>query len=274
MNKIPTDLIKAINDNDLIVFVGAGLSFNFKNVDNQKLEGWSNLVVNILNDLQSKGHEVNDLMPLIKRYDPIKVLDLIESDSELSKKDIYNFIKKFLILSDKNDYDLHKKLFELSKKIITTNYDTAFEEAVPELRRSKAYKGRNYELTKHKDKDAPLLFKLHGCFEDADSMVLFPSNYKNLYENQDRDAEHSLLVLKNIIINKTILFIGVGMGDFQINNIFKEVKRLQREYNQKHFIITNKTLDSTLDFLTPINISNFDEINSIIDELLSIKKKI
>ncbi|MCR9067060.1 MAG: tetratricopeptide repeat protein, partial [Cytophagales bacterium] len=140
------------------------------------------------------------------------------------------------------------------------------------LGKHKAYKGKNYELTTHKDPAAPLLFKLHGCFEEADSMVLFPTNYDNLYANPEPDAEHSLLVLKNIILNKSILFIGTGMGDFQINSIFQEIKKLQGTYNQEHFILTTKTLDSQLDFLTAITIQNHTEISSIIEELIEIKQ--
>ena len=273
MSKIDIELKNAIKENNLVLFVGAGLSFNLVNTQNQQIKGWSNLVACILDDLEKKGYDVGHLIPLLKKYDPIKILDLIESDKTLPKKEIYKYAKDFFELSNTNNLDLQRKLFQLSRKIITTNYDTAFEEADPVLRRNKAYKGKNYELTTHKDKDAVLLFKLHGCSEDADSMILFPSNYRNLYENKERDAEHSLLVLKNIIMNKNILFIGTGMGDFQINNIFSEVKRLQSEYNQKHFIITNKGLDSSLDFLTPITISDFTEIGSIIDELLIIKKE-
>jgi len=230
-------------------------------------------VLQILVNLKEKGHDTGPLLQLIKRYEAIKILELIESDNTLPKKDIFSFTKDFFDLHENhNDYTLHKSLFELSKKIITTNYDTAFERSNSVLQKHKAYKGRNYDLTTHKYPDSPLLFKLHGCYEDPDSMVLFPSQYKNLYNNKDKDAEHSLLVLKNIIINKSILFIGTGMGDFQINNLFSEVKKLQGDYNQMHFIITKSTLDSALNFLTPIKIHDYTEIQSIIDALIKIKK--
>jgi len=272
MITIPIELKNAIHNNQLIVFVGAGLSYNLTNINKQPLKGWGNLVGEVLENLKEKNHDVDALIPLVDKYDPIKILDLIESDNDLPKKEIYNFIKDFLDLSEDNNLQLHQKLFKLSKKIITTNYDCAFEKAIPQLRKNKAYRGKNYELTTHKDPNAVLLFKLHGCFEDADSMVLFPSNYKHLYENSAKDAEHSLLVLKNIIYNNAILFIGTGMGDFQINNIFKAIKELQGEYNQQHFIISNKTLDSSLNFLTALTIKNYSEIDAIVDELLKIKK--
>jgi tetratricopeptide (TPR) repeat protein len=273
MTELPTKLKNAICNNELIVFVGAGLSFNLKNINNQKLQGWSNLVEQILSHLKDKDYDVSDLIPLTKKREPIKILDLLESDNSIPKNEIYDFIKQFLDLNETNDFELHKKIYTLCNKIITTNYDTAFETAVPELRKNKALKGKNYELTKHKDPNASLLFKLHGCFENAGSMVLFPTNYNDLYNNSNRDAEHSLLVLRNIILNKSILFIGAGMGDFQINNIFTEIKNLQGDYNQQHFIITHKPLDSSLAFLTPIYISDHAEIVPIIDNLIAIKNE-
>ena len=273
MFKIPVELRNAICNNELLIFVGAGLSFNLKNMHNQSLKGWSNLVNNILSELKSNGHDVDHLIPLVKKYEPIKVLDLLESDPSIPKKEIYRFVKDYFDLKDDNNLELHKKLYQLSRKIITTNYDTAFETAVNELRKNKAYKGKNYELTTHKDANSALLFKLHGCYEDVDSMVLFPSNYKDLYENTNKDAEHALLVLRNIVLNKSLLFVGTGMGDFQINNIFEEVKVLQGQYNQKHFILTNKPIDSSLKFLTEILITNYSEIDSVVDELLKIKNE-
>ncbi len=273
MTKIPIELKNAICSNQLLVFVGAGLSFNLVNINNQPLKGWSNLVEQILIHLKGKGFETDYLIPVLKKQDPIKVLNLIETDKDIPKTEIYSFIRDFLDLKESNNLELHKKLYKLSKKIITTNYDRAFENAVPELFKNTAYKGKNYELTTHKDPNSSLLFKLHGCFLNADSMVLFPTDYDDLYKNTDRDAKHSLLVLRNIIMNKSILFIGTRMGDFQINNLFNEVKKLQGYYNQKHFIISSKPLDSSLNFLTHIPIKEHSEIEPCIDSLVSLKKE-
>ena len=273
-NIIPIELKNAICENQLIIFVGAGLSYNLININDQQIKGWTNLVEQVLKDLKKNGYDVDHLIPLSSKYDPIKVLDLIELDKNIPKTEIYRFIKGFFDLNDqKNYFELHKKLYKLSKKIVTTNYDTAFEKAIPELRKNKAYKGKNYELITHKDPNAALLYKLHGCFEDIDSMILFPTSYDNLYKNTNRDAEHSLLVLRNIIYNKSILFIGTGMGDFQINNLFKEIKEIQGVYNQKHFIITNKPLDSSLSFLTALPVNQYKEIETIIDNLILIKEE-
>jgi len=275
--QIPRELIQAIEKNELIVFVGAGLSWELKNEQGEQLEGWKNLVVKILLDLEEKGFEVAHLQDLIDRYEPVIVLNLIELDiknNKLPKREIDDFIKKFIHLKKDNDFGLHEKIYQLSNKIITTNYDRAFEITVDALERNTAYKDKPYELNTHKNPRASLLFKLHGCYYHMSSMVLFPSQYDDLYNNPDVTAEHTLSTLKNIIYNKSVLFIGYGMGDFQINNIFSKIKKIQGVYNQTHFIVTKHPLDNRLDFLTPINIKEHNEIPRVINQLLKEKEKI
>ena len=272
---IPPELVQAIQKDDLVIFVGAGLSYELKNRNSQKLGGWNDLVLNVLEHLKFKGHEKADiLIPLVGQFEPIKILELIELSSELPKEEIISFTKDYFDLhEDENDYEIHTSLFQLSKKIITTNYDTSFETSNRQLRKHTAYKGKDFELAAHNLPGKPLLFKLHGCYENGDSMVLFPSGYEDLYNNPQRDAEHTLSVLRNIIYNKSVLFIGAGMGDFQINNLFKSIKELLGSYNQKHFIVTTKQLDSSLSFLTPLMISTHDHILPVIEKLLEVKEQ-
>ena len=271
---IPREIKTAVQDNNLIIFVGAGLSYNLVNKDNQQLKGWKNLVVQLLIDLEKKEYDVTPFKMLLETNEPIDVLNLIEKNSNLPKNEIINFVKDFYSLKVGEDYSLHKNIYKLSNKIITTNYDDAFEMAIPELKNRVAFKGRNYELANlHKAKE-PTLFKLHGCITNGESMVLFPTGYDALYNSENEDAERTLFYLKNLITNKHILFVGCGMGDFQINKIFKGVQQQLGKFNDlKHFIITKEVLGGRLDFLTPIMLSDFSEINDYILELVKIKEE-
>ncbi|MDR1224458.1 MAG: SIR2 family protein [Tannerella sp.] len=277
-NRIPVKLKKAVEDNSLVLFIGAGLSYKFRNENKEIIHGWGNLVTRILDHLEAKGYnDVNRLKPLVGKYDPIVILDLIEKDKSLPKDEVISFVKDFFALSpDENDYTLHRKLCKLSGKIITTNYDNAFENAQPSLVRRTAHIGRDFELSLLHDVHEPVLFKLHGCIVDGLNMVLFPSNYDNLYVHSDEKAERITFGLQNLIFNKTLLFIGCGMGDFQINQILLGVKRLQGRYPRQHFIISKEPVADKLtadSFMEHIPVSDFSEIDGIIDELLRIKEE-
>ena len=270
MINIPSELKKAIEADDLVLFIGAGLSWDLKNTDNESLEGWGKMVKSITSHLITEGYITDELKQICDALEPIETLKILEKKG-ISKREIGGFVKHYFTLRGGNNFSFHKKLFSLSTKIITTNYDKAFEKAIPGLQEIKAYKGKDYELNRVK-KDTVFLFKLHGCIDGIDSMVLFPSDYDSLYDDKGREAEHALHTLRILISNKTFLFIGTGLGDPQINGIFKEINRIQGIYDQEHYIITDKPLENSLNFLTSIKVTSYKEIPEVIDQLLEIKQ--
>ena len=270
MENIPHGLKEAIENDELVLFIGAGLSWDLKNTEGKTLGGWKKMVSSILAFLKDKEYITTEEQQSYDKLEPIKALQRLENN-KIDKRVIGHFVKGYFKLGKENNFSLQEKLYSLSTKIITTNYDRAFEIAFPELQEIKAYKTKDYELNKLK-KDPIFLFKLHGCIEHIDSMVLFPSDYDKLYKSTGREAEHALYALRNLIFNKTFLFIGTGMGDPQITSFFEEIKRTQGIYNQEHFIITFEPLKESLNFLTPIKINDKKEIPGVIDQLLDIKK--
>ena len=270
MIEIPYGLKEAIEADDLVLFIGAGLSWNLKNTENEPLEGWDKMVKSILSHLNEKGYITDEEKQSCDELNPIDTLQRLENN-RIGRREVGEFVKHYFTLKEENDLSFHQKLFSLSTKIITTNYDRAFEKAVPKLQEIKAYKTKDYELNRLK-KDSVFLFKLHGCIEHIDSMVLFPSDYDKLYKSEGREAEHTLYALRNLIFNKTFLFIGTGLGDPQINGIFKEIKRTQGIYNQEHYIITLDSLDDSLNFLTSIQVASHEEIPKVIEQLVEIKQ--
>lgn len=270
---IPKELKKCVEEDKLVVFVGAGLSSKLKNISGNELGNWNNLVSAILDFLEKEEYDVaKSLKALVGQYEPIEILRLIELYEGFPDGKIVSFVKDYFKLDKSNDYGLHEKISNLSNIIITTNYDTAFEEAVPDLKDNKAYKGRDHEILSLQEDNKPKLFKLHGCREDANSMILFPSNYRDLYESNSPQALHALYVLGNLFYGKKLLFIGTRLGDYQINSIFRKIKEFQGSTRKKHFIITTNDISNELKgLLTPIKIDSYSQIPMVIDELLRIR---
>ena len=270
MENIPHGLKEAIEKDELVLFIGAGLSWNLKNTAGNTLGGWEDMVSSILSYLKDKEYITAEEQQSCEKLEPIDALKELKKKG-IDKNIVGDFIKRYFTLGEENNLSLQEDLFKLSTKIITTNYDRAFEIAADELNNNKAYKTRNYEISRLK-KAPVFLLKLHGCIEHIDSMVLFPSDYEELYKSKSQDAKHVLQALRNLIFNKTFLFIGTGLGDHQINSIFKEIKRTQGNYDQGHFIITPNPLNKSLNFLTRIEINDYAEIPSVIKQLLLIKE--
>ena len=271
MENIPHGLKEAIEKDELVLFIGAGLSCELKNTEGKTLGGWKEMVSSMLPFLEDKGYITTEEQKSWEELGPIKALQRLENKG-IDREKIRDFLQGYFTLGKENKFPLQEKLYKLSTKIITTNYDLAFEEAIEKLDKEKAYKGQNKKLSKLLA-DPVFLFKLHGCIEDINSMVLFPSDYRKLYNNHDRDAALALLVFKFLIFSKTFLFIGTGMDEHQIINFFEEIKEIRDSFNQKHYIITTDPLSIPTNFLTSIKISDYNEIPSYIDQLLDIKKE-
>ena len=271
MENIPHGLKEAIENDELVLFIGAGLSWNLKNTEGNTLGGWKEMVSSILSYLKDKEYITAEEQQSCEELGPIKALQRLENN-KIDKRVIGKFVKRYFTLGKENNFSLQEKLYSLSTKIITTNYDLAFEKPIKKLRKEKAYKGQNHKLSKLMG-DPVFLFKLHGCITKIKSLVLFPSDYRKLYNNYDRDAAFTLLAFKFLIFSKTFLFIGTGMDESQIINFFEEIKDIRRFYNQEHYIITTDPLSIPTNFLTPIKINDYAEIPETIDQLVNIKKE-
>ena len=270
MENIPQGLKKAIEKDELVLFIGAGLSCELKNTEGTALGGWKEMVLSMLSYLNKEDYITDEELQSCEELGPIKALQRLENKG-IDREKVRDFLQDYFTLGKENEFPLQEKLYSLSTKIITTNYDLAFEKAIEKLDKEKAYKGQNKKLSKLLA-DPVFLFKLHGCIEDINSMVLFPSDYRKLYNNYDRDAALALLVFKFLIFSKTFLFIGTGMDEHQIINFFEEIKEVRDSFNQKHYIITTDPLSIPTNFLTSIKINDYAEIPSYIDQLLDIKK--
>ena len=271
MENIPQRLKEAIKNDELVLFIGSGLSYELKNTEGTALGGWKEMVSSMLSYLKNKDYITAKEQRFCLKLEPIKALQRLENKG-IDREKVRDFLQGYFTLGKENKFPLQEKLYSLSTKIITTNYDLAFEEAIEGLGQEKAYKTQNKKLSELLA-DPVFLFKLHGCIEDINSMVLFPSDYRKLYNNYDRDAALALLVFKFLIFSKTFLFIGTGMDEHQIINFFEEIKEIRDSFNQKHYIITTDPLSIPTNFLTPIKINDYAEIPSYIDQLLDIKEK-
>ena len=172
MGNIPQRLKEAIKNDELVLFIGSGLSWNLKNTEGKTLGGWKEMVSSILSYLKDKEYITAEEQQSCEELGPIKALQRLENKG-IDREKIRDFLKGYFTLGKENKFPLQEKLYSLSTKIITTNYDLAFEEAIEKLDKEKAYKGQNKKLSELLA-DSVFLFKLHGCIEDINSMVLFP----------------------------------------------------------------------------------------------------
>lgn len=254
--KIEQKIKDAILQNNLVIFAGSGLSSNFN------LPSWKKLVEEVINEIDKK--EFNTLLPVMEMgvMQPIEVLEKIKSEHTTVK----SYIKNNFNVALNNNFEIHKKIIELTGQVITTNYDNAFEIASNNSITPSIYTDE-YNINEIGKNNKPYIFKLHGSFNEPSNCIIFEEHYVKLYNSNNGSIEK----LKTIFSEKTMLFFGFSFNDPDINLIFDSLDKAFGN-NNKHFIITKEPEKfDRFKFLNTIEINDYNEISSYIDVCLKYK---
>ncbi|AZA91019.1 Predicted O-linked N-acetylglucosamine transferase, SPINDLY family [Chryseobacterium nakagawai] len=278
---IDENLKKAIRDNKLVLFIGAGASISLNH------PSWKSLVSGILDDLNSDFSETSDLnFNNLKSYlsngtrSPLDILNKLENDSNNGneykvKAKVYTH-KIFNEFNTNNSLNsnIHKLLWKLSTKIITTNYDHILEHNKPEDRDIDIFGNENSFMTlKAQKDDSKFLYKIHGDFKNPETIILFDSDYKLIYSDNNANQD----ALGDFFKNKTFLFLGFSLSDPFVNELFSKIKRLYNNYPiGNHFIFSTSVSNDFSQFdVKQIKIDDWkDSLETYLNELIKIKSEI
>ena len=142
------ELIDNAKEKKLIIFIGAGLSTNCG------LPNWNDLVIEILNEKKEYIEKADILKDSIEVFGALEVLEKIKEH----KKHIYDVFDKKLSVKI-NDSNLHKLLGKISRKFITTNFDSIIEFSLNI--NTVILKDSNYKL-QQLDTAEEYVLKIHG----------------------------------------------------------------------------------------------------------------
>ena len=99
--------------------------------------------------------------------------------------------------------------------IITTNYDKLLEQVFKEF---SVLIGQDNLLVAN-SLNIFEIYKIHGCCSKPDSIILTEENYSEF----DKKLKYLSAKLLTIFVEHPIIFIGYGLGDVNIRNIFSEI---------------------------------------------------
>lgn len=206
---------EAMKNNQLALFVGAGVSIN------SGMPSWQNAVKTIGKRLGIERVANTDFLKIPQYY------------YNANGKQAYNSLMQeiFKYRVELPISSIHKKLLKFNAQtIITTNYDKLIERASEE-------KGEIRHVI-CQDSDIPYiknnkqLIKMHGDF-DHDNFVLKEDDYLN-YSSNFKLIEN---YVRSIIGSKVILFVGYSFNDPDLKQIFSWVKNILGKDMRKAYLI-------------------------------------
>jgi hypothetical protein len=110
----------------------------------------------------------------------------------------------------------HELLTKVSfiDEIVTTNYDTLFEQAYGH-RLHKVTQGKNIPFG---EPNKVTLYKVHGDFQDPDSLVIAEKDFTNFFRKQD---EMLWTGLKALMAKRHLVFVGYSLEDPNVKELFE-----------------------------------------------------
>ena len=193
---------KSINENSLILFVGAGISAN------SNLPTWGELIQSFRKELDLLDGNSDDYLRVAQYY-----YDTFGKNQYTKKIEEVFFSK-----GTSKPNELHTLIEKIAPKhIITTNYDSLLEDQFENGL-------LKYNIVAE-DKDIPYtsseryLIKMHGEFSK-----------KNIVLKEDDYLDYALnfpmvsTLIQSLIMNHTLLFVGYSLGDSTFNSIFRLIQ--------------------------------------------------
>ncbi|MFN7240332.1 MAG: SIR2 family protein, partial [Chitinophagales bacterium] len=258
-----SNIRKAIDNNKLVVFAGAGISVD------AGVPKWSELINAMKKEINVSKNET-DYLKIAQFY-----------YNERQQKEYIDKVRSVLNHKKVQSNEIHEVIFKLNPNgILTTNYDDLLDQVIEK-------EALPYSIVT-RDKDFPyainnnLLVKVHGDLNNTD-IVLKEDDYLNY------SSTHPLIesFIKSVFSNKLVMFVGYSYSDYNLKHIIKNVKTiLGNNYQYSYLLTTDKNISEAqknyfkLNGIILVNYSEFEnEIlaflngNNYFNEKLYIKGK-
>jgi len=221
--ELPDVIRNAVNEGNLVVFIGAGVS---------ALVGcmrWPDLAKHLAEECFKKNIiNYYEKEQLKNDRDHLKVISVA---FELLRRGGYekHFDQKLReALEPKHNRcsDIYDMLWKFGGAFITTNADKCFHKNfLPEniLKWPKDFENEGIKKRR--------LYKIHGCISDPTSLVFTTKDYLATYSGKKDPAFHPFM--KKVFSNeRSILFVGYGLKEFELLSLLIDSDRQKTEYNR------------------------------------------
>ena len=256
-----SNYVKALKENNAVVFAGAGLSIDSGFFD------WKKLLEPIAKRLGLDIKEEYDLTALAQYF-----VDKEGGRGELNQILVEHYHSLNVKLSLK-----HKILARLPIQIFwTTNFDTLIEQALVDVGKTPDVKRAQDDLSINLPKRDAIVYKMHGDISSAADAVLT----KHDYEDYNKNRELFSNAFKSDFIARTFLFIGFSFTDPNLDYLISRIRSTVGKNRKPDYYFLKRDSDTKIQHrqeiranslklygLHPVWIKDYSEIKEILNEI-------
>ncbi len=221
---IPQSILRAIEEDNLAIFIGAGVS--------QVIGCWSweKLAVALIEKCYEEKCINYRQKQILSNYNDCKKIiticrNLLKENGRLN--DFYKIIDDCCKGDEekKKKFNIYQELIRIPALYITTNFDKHFDEWFHADRIVSKDEGFKQDLLSNEK-----LYHIHGSIKNHKTLVLTVHEYFERYNPNNFQR-----FLKRIFLDKVILFVGYGMAEFEILDFL--MTKAETERKKERFIL-------------------------------------
>jgi hypothetical protein len=163
-----------------------------------------------------------------------------EMREKLGKTGFHDFMMEQFRQSKPKPTSTHQWLPKIPfSAVLTTNYDRLLEKTYED-----SYKDASFHMFTNKDypelamalrSGEPYLLKTHGTIDRIETIVLGTKDYREVMHNNPAYRQY----LRTLFSSKTVLFLGFGLTDPDLNLLLEEMRAIFHDYTTTHYALMN-----------------------------------
>lgn len=237
---IPSELASAINNGECVLFIASGFSSQVLRNNGKKLPNWSEFLSELLEWSIEKQSSFNgnpsEIQEMITKGNLLMAAE--ELQEVINTSDLNEFLNNVFRDSNVKPSQAHLLLTKIPfRAILSTNYDTLIEGAYAissggQIPKKLTNLDLNQALPSLNRKEF-FVFKLHGDIDRHENIVLGSRAYNSLLYQ----SPAYLNFLETLFTTQTVLFVGFGGNDPDIDYLLNRLSTIYSRTSNKHYIL-------------------------------------
>lgn len=229
--KLPPQIKRAAEIGELVIFIGAGMSYELGCVD------WMTLAKNLIRKCENT---LGPDEPLLNNFEATQLINMLEHSGNSKKviticngilsksgNNALFFEEMRESLNDAEDkvsahnpkLKTYRDLFNLNGIFVTTNADRHIDQIFTPQNIIKKDFTRSTALVNKN------LYKIHGSIDEENSLIFTVEQYFARYKDKE------FIEFLKSLFTKTVLFAGYGLGEFELlEHMYKNITPAEDRY--------------------------------------------
>lgn len=242
-NVVPRKLIEAVQQHNLVPFIGAGVS---RQAGEDAFPSWWQLLDGLKARAYERGlldtDEHEEVGQLLTRGQFLMAAEVLRS--VFPTDEYHSILDEQFNPYNVRPAEVHRAIFKLKPPIVlTTNYDRLLEDAyandygrAPKVLTYRDVGVAQRHMQSGRPQDRPVVFKIHGTIDEPDSIVLSERDYRDLIYRQPGYR----LFLSAIFLTQTVLMLGFSFSDREIMLMLEIVRESLKHPSDPDYIFLAK----------------------------------